>query len=521
MRCPFSPPHHTKLLIASWLIATFGFVAPSLGGPPDKIDVLIQFKQPPGPNEHALIRGHGGQLKRSFKIVPAVAASLPEKAVLALLKNPNVSVVELDAKVQSTDAELDAVWGVRRVNADIAHVLGHTGAGVKVAVIDSGIDYNHPDLAANYAGGYDFVNNDSDPMDDKGHGTHCAGTIAAVDDDAGVVGVAPNVRLYALKVLDSSGSGSWSDIIAAMDWCVQNGIQISSNSYGASGYPGSVVENAYINSYAAGVLHIASAGNNGNSTGTGDSVGYPGNFASVVAVGATNSSDSRASFSSTGPGVELAAPGANIRSTVPGGYANYNGTSMACPHVSGAAAVLLGVDPTLTNTDLRSLLVASAFDLGEPGRDAWFGHGLVDVAMALELLGDPAPQDPPAEDPPADEPPPEDPPAEEPPAQPVMMTVESIDYSTSGGRRKDRNLVIDVLVVDEFGVPVPDAAVSLNVSLGGSLFDTSTAVSGADGVARFSVRKARSGVWSSTVTSVVAVGLEWDTQYPENSYTKR
>ena len=510
MQTPPVAPRIAACLVAAFCLTTLSTVSFVNAGPPEKVDVLIQLKQPPGPNEHALVRGLGGNLKHSYKIVPAVAASIPPKAVAALLKNPNVSVVELDAQVHSTDAELDAVWGVRRVNADFAHLLGHTGAGVNVAVIDSGVDYNHPDLAPLYAGGYDFVNNDSDPMDDKGHGTHCAGTVAAVDDDAGVVGVAPNVRLYALKVLDASGNGSWSDILAAMDWCVQNKIQVTSNSYGSSSNPGSVVENAYLNSYAAGILHIASAGNNGSSSGTGDTVGYPGNYGSVVAVGATNSSDVRASFSSTGPGVELAAPGANIRSTVPGGYANYNGTSMACPHVSGAAAILLGVNPNLTNTEVRALLTASALDLGDAGVDAWYGHGLLDVAMALEMLGGSSPEEPPAEEPPA----------EEPPAGPIMMTVASIDYSGSGGKRRDRNLVIEVRVVDEFGMAVPNAVVDLEAFLDGNLFDRRTASTGSRGVAKFNVRKAPRGTWNSVIKSVVADGFEWDTKFPVNSYTK-
>jgi subtilisin len=506
-------PRTAASLAAAWCLTLLSAVSVVVAGPPEKLDVLIQFHHPPGPNEHALVRGLGGNLKHSYEIVPAVAASIPPKAVAALLKNPNVSVVELDAKVQSTDAELDSVWGVRRVNAEFAHLMGQTGAGVKVAVIDSGIDYTHPDLAPLYAGGYDFVNGDSDPLDDKGHGTHCAGTIAAVDDDAGVVGVAPNVQLYALKVLDSSGSGSWSDILAAMDWCVKNKIQVTSNSYGASGNPGSVVENAYLNSYAAGILHIASAGNNGNSAGTGDSVGYPGNYSCVVAVGATNSSDVRASFSSTGPGVELAAPGANIRSTVPGGYANYNGTSMACPHVTGAAAILLSANPNLTNADVRALLTASALDLGEAGVDDWYGHGLLDVAMALEMLGTTAPE-PPAEQPPAEEPP------ADPPSGLMMMTVASIDYYGSGGRKSDRNLVIEVFVVDEFGLAVPNAVVDLEAFVDGNLFDRGTASTGANGVAKFNVRKAPRGSWTSVVKSVAADGFEWDTQFPVNSYSK-
>ena len=116
---------------------------------------------------------------------------------------------------------------------------------MRVAVIDSGCDYTHPDLAPNYKGGWDFVNDDADPKDDFGHGTHVSGTVAARDDDEGVVGVAPVADLYCLKALNSNGSGAWSDIIAALQWAVGNGIQVSNNSYGSSLTPGGTVKAAF------------------------------------------------------------------------------------------------------------------------------------------------------------------------------------------------------------------------------------------------------------------------------------
>ena len=141
-------------------------------------------------------------------------------------------------RVVAVDLELDDSWGVKRIGAGPVHQQGLWGAGVTVAILDSGIDYTHPDLALNYAGGYDFVNDDDDPFDDNAHGTHVAGIVAARDDDAGVVGVAPYARLYALKVLDASGNGSFSDVIAAMQWAVDHGAQVTNNSYGSSEDPG-------------------------------------------------------------------------------------------------------------------------------------------------------------------------------------------------------------------------------------------------------------------------------------------
>ncbi len=371
-------------LLAGVMLATQAG-APAMAQAPERIDVLIGFDRAPGAAERAVVTGLGGRVKYSYTIVDAVAANIPAAAVSALLRNPRVVTVEADIEAHAIDAELDDSWGVKHIGAGVVHDGGNTGvddtgAAVKVAVIDTGIDYTHPDLNANYAGGWDFFNNDNDPMDDNGHGTHVAGTIAAEDDGAGVVGVAPEARIYALKVLNEKGSGYFSDIIAALQWAVDNGIQVTNNSYGSSRNPGTIVEAAFANSAAAGVLHIAAAGNSGKPSGKGNNVIYPARYASVVAVAATHSNDTRASFSSTGPDVELAAPGVGITSTVPGGvYASYSGTSMASPHVAGAAALVIAAGYVTTNTGVRQRLADTADDLGDAGLDNFYGHGLVNA----------------------------------------------------------------------------------------------------------------------------------------------
>ena len=237
---------------------------PAMGQQPEGVKVLIGFARQPGPAEEALVRAAGGRIKYTYHLVSTIAATVPQAAIDGLRRNPNVTTIELDGEVHAIDAELDNTWGVKRIGSGAVHDGGNKGGGVWVAIIDSGIDYTHPDLGANFAGGHDFVNDDTDPMDDNGHGTHVAGTVAAEDNDVGVVGVAPEAQLYALKVLSASGSGSWSDIIAALQWAVDNGIQVTNNSYGSSLNPGGTVEAAFDNSAAAGVLHVAAAGNSGN-----------------------------------------------------------------------------------------------------------------------------------------------------------------------------------------------------------------------------------------------------------------
>jgi subtilisin len=362
---------------------------------------LIGFDQHPGASEQALVRAFGGTVRHTYRLIPAIAATLPQKAVAALSSHPAVSVIEPDVAVYALD-EYDAAWGVKKINAKTVHAGGNLGAFanpiqtingsinsvVKVCVIDSGIDKDHPDLYPNYAGGYDFVNGDSDPADDNGHGTHVAGTIAAMANDLGVVGVAPQTKILAYKILGADGSGSFSDAIAAVERCQTDGGMITSNSYGSSQDPGSLVKAAFDNAAALGILHVAAAGN--ATLFSCNKVSYPAKYDSVIAVGATDSADKVASWSCRGPEVELAAPGVNIQSTYPDNtYATASGTSMATPHVSGLAALVFGCglvdlnhDGVVNNVDVRLRMQQTALDLGTAGRDSSYGYGRIQADLA-------------------------------------------------------------------------------------------------------------------------------------------
>jgi subtilisin family serine protease len=395
-------------------------VSPAMGQPVERTRVLIGFKSQPGPREQALVRGVGGTVKYTYHLVPAVAATLPEAAISHLLANPNVTRIEPDMQMRAMDIELANSWGVERIGAGTVHDGGNKGAGVKLAIIDSGINYNHPDLDGNYRGGDDFVDGDHDPMDVYGHGTHVAGTACAEDNDNGeldgpfgVVGVAPQCALYALRVLDDAGYGYASDLIQAMEWAVDNGIQVANLSLGWDLDPGETVKAAFDNAEAEGVVIVAAACNNGNRPGKGDNVCYPALYDSVIAVAATDSNDKRASFSSTGDQVELAAPGVSVFSTwnddtsyldpqpvchtEPGAvgdtqacYKYGSGTSMASPHVAGTAALILAAHPNWNNQQVRAQLQATADDLGAIGWDPLYGYGLVDAAEAAKGDAPPA-----------------------------------------------------------------------------------------------------------------------------------
>ncbi|MHC4165900.1 MAG: S8 family peptidase [Planctomycetota bacterium] len=369
-------------------------VLPSLAFSREKL-VVIGFKQKPSPSESEKVLVHRAKAKirRTYKLIPAVAASLPEEEIDKLRKNSKIAYVEEDAVYTAavdsgTFEELDNSWGVRHIFADVAHANGNRGMGVKVAVIDTGIDYTHEDLNGNYRGGYDFVFNDDDPFDDSfdSHGTYVAGIIAAEDDGAGIVGVAPEVDLYALKVLDGAGFGTVEWIIAGIDWAVQNGIDIVNLSI--EGPHRQALQDACDEAYNAGVLLVAAGG---NSLVDGGAAMYPAAYDSVIAVTATDSSDVPGLFSPIDEQMELAAPGVGILSTVAGGsYDSESGTSTAAAHVTGTAALYvlantedLSGDGLVNNEDVRLMLQLTATDLGEAGKDNIYGYGLVNAAGTL------------------------------------------------------------------------------------------------------------------------------------------
>lgn len=371
----------------------------AVAAPADKVDVIIAFNKLPGATEHGLVRGLGGSIKGSYRLVPAIAASVPSTAIQGLQHNPNVERVEADIAVTAfglgdeTLQEVKNAWGVDRLDASRVWSAGYDGSGVGIAICDTGSG-PHADLA-NQTGRFSCLSGTCVPTttaDGNGHGTHVAGSALAVLNASGVAGVAPGARLYSFQVLNSNGSGSFSSIIAALDYIVANnaslGIRVANFSLGANSDPGLTVRQAFDRANAAGILCVAAAGNSGTPPGKGDNVGYPGRYDSVLAVAATDKSDKRASFSSTGPAVDLAAPGVGINSTwLNGGYNSISGTSMATPHVSGAAALVFARHAAYINALplasrapwVASRLKSTATPLGST---TWFGSGLVNPVAA-------------------------------------------------------------------------------------------------------------------------------------------
>ncbi len=379
-----------------------GFSAWAQGNAPYAPDrVIIKFRSSTRTAERNAVLGDMRvKSRRALPLIRAEVVQLEgvrvEDALARYRDNPLVEYIEPDYEVHAflvpNDTRFPEMYALRNTG----QTGGTPGADIKatqawdlftgdpnllVGVIDTGIDYNHPDLANNAwtnpgevpgngvdddangfvddVHGYDFVNNDGDPFDDNGHGTHVSGTIAAEgNNNLGVVGVNWRAKIAGIKFLNASGSGSTSDAVLAVNYAVTIGCRLTSNSWGGGGFSQALLD-AINAAGAAGQLFVAAAGNSGQNTDVTPS--YPASYNTpfIISVAATDHNDNLASFSNYGAtSVDLAAPGVDILSLQPGGgYRLLSGTSMATPHVSGAVALAWGRFPALTNMQVKDLVL--------------------------------------------------------------------------------------------------------------------------------------------------------------------
>ncbi|MGQ9459710.1 MAG: S8 family peptidase [Candidatus Bathyarchaeaceae archaeon] len=289
-------------------------------------------------------------------------------------------IIETVATNPVNDPLAQHQWGWYRIKADEAYETGHHGSGVIVAVLDTGIDIDHPDLAANIIEGWNFVDNNDNVTDLDGHGTMVSGIIGAVANNGiGMAGVAPNVSIMPLKVLSESG-GSWINLNLAIRHAADNGARVIVMSLGGSRSPLSLITEAAIK-YARqkGCILVAAAGNENSSEPF-----YPAAYEEVIAVSAINQNDTKAWFSNYGSYVDFCAPGVDILSTwKDGDYVYGSGTSFATPFVAGVIALMLSEYPELSAEDVIETLRVQAEDLGEEGWDPYYGWGLVNAYYAV------------------------------------------------------------------------------------------------------------------------------------------
>lgn len=317
----------------------------------------------------------------------AVATDLPLPSVSLFVREIQDSkltrYIEPNVKFQScfmpNDPFWNLQWGSQKIAADWAWNTTIGNHEILVAVVDTGVDWNHPDLVANYVPlGYDWVNDDTDPMDDNSHGTHCAGIIAAMlNNSIGIAGMA-QVRIMAEKGLDRSGSGNEDDLANAIIHAVEQNASIISMSWSGN-FNNTLICEAIKFAYDSGVLLVASAGNSRS-----DIKSYPAAYDEVIAVSATDQQDRRAFFTNFGNWIELAAPGVQIYSTVlNNGYDYKSGTSMSCPYVVGATALVWSEFPNITRDQVRYHLRYTVDDLGDAGFDEYYGYGRINVTRAV------------------------------------------------------------------------------------------------------------------------------------------
>ncbi len=321
----------------------------------------------------------GCKVVREAKTLKALVCSKDAADSLGLQEDIQVFAVDTGANAQ--------------IRADMVQASGNTGAGRKVVILDTGYNYNHTELRSSYLGGKDFVNDDTDPMDDNGHGSHVAGIITGDGVNPGAKGVAPDTGIIAGKVLSASGGGYFSDVVAAIYWAVDSpfnadaiSMSIGTNPpYTYKGFCDNVLPDLTTAiKYATdkGVVVVVAAGNSG-----GAGVSVPGCISYSTTVGAVDSSDILASFSGKGNAVDITAPGVNILSSWLGtSYATASGTSMATPMVSGTVALIKSAHPTYTVAQTQNALFKTAKDLGKKGKDSSYGWGRVDAFGAVNYL---------------------------------------------------------------------------------------------------------------------------------------
>jgi serine protease len=329
-------------------------------------------------------------------LLQLITALLNETSVVKAEKNYIAHAVMVP-----NDPYYSYQWHMSRIGMENAWDES-TGAGVTVAIVDTGVKQSLADLAqTNFVSGYDFVNSDSDPTDDHGHGSHVCGTVAqSTNNSVGVTGIAYNCSIMPVKVLNASGSGTYTQIADGIYWAVDHGADIINMSLGGSS-SNSTLQNACNYAWNNGVVVVCAAGNSNSS-----SPFYPAAYTVCISVSAINSADGKASYSNYGSTIDICGPGGddvdrngdgyidgvlqNTFDSSGDGYFFYYGTSMASPHVAGVAALVWAINPSLTNAEVRNILETTAEDLGAAGWDQYFGNGLVDAyAACVEAGGEP------------------------------------------------------------------------------------------------------------------------------------
>jgi thermitase len=355
----------------------------------DSERVIVRFRPlVPWLFKDRLIKSYGTSISEQLRLPETFIVRVPERRAgelaARLRRNLLVEYAEPDYIAQATETPDDPLfsdqWGLAKIESPAAWDTTHGVAGVDIAIVDSGIEGSHPDLSSKITASVNCTISSSCPtvtaVDGNGHGTHVAGIASAITGNStGVAGTSWEGRLLSVKVLDDSGSGYYSWVANGIYWAADNGAEVINLSLGGR-YSSRTLRNAVDYAWSRGVVVVAAAGNTGSS-----SHNYPAYYSKAIAVAATDQSDQRASFSSYGFWVDVAAPGVSILSTYKGGYAYMSGTSMSTPHVAGLAGLLFGQHPGWSNSQVRNQIESTADAIS--GTGSYWAHGRINACSAV------------------------------------------------------------------------------------------------------------------------------------------
>jgi thermitase len=362
------------------------------------VEILVKFRPDAPASEIARLHAaHNATVAGVISGIEVTRVQVPPDQVDASIedyrRSPAVEFAEPNYEAQAldlfpNDPLFANQWGLTKIEAPQAWPLVTGGNPATIAIIDTGVDAGHPDLAGKVLAGYNFVKDNGQAGDDNGHGTRVAGIAAAVSDNGqGVASVAWQSKILPVKVLDRNGVGTYADVASGITWAADQGARVLNLSLGGGSYS-DTLKAAVDYAWAKDTVIVAAAGNNGSY------ILYPAAFANVVAVGATDELDNKAGFSSIGPELDVVAPGVNILSTArksDGTYASGSGTSFASPFVAGAAA-LLWTQGLSTNTEVVTRILSTTDNLGVCGWDSQTGWGRVDLYNILTNTLTPRPR---------------------------------------------------------------------------------------------------------------------------------
>ncbi|GAA3410124.1 S8 family peptidase [Paenibacillus hodogayensis] len=363
---------------------------------------IIHFRNKSAYGRFVAALGKAGELFpvkgaiQPISIIHAISCTL--KSGFPALRHPSIRFIEEDISIRVHFAQARPMqqaaalrhtgpsipWGVRQIKSPEAW-RETRGNRIRIGVIDTGVDYLHPDLRGRVSRGINLLNRSLLPTDDNGHGTHIAGTIAASNHDSGLVGVAPSAIIHPVKSFDHNGTAFVSDIVLGIDWCVRNRMHVINMSFGMKNRSKSL-HDAVRNANKAGIAVVASSGNEGKQS----AIDYPARFSQAISVGATAANKKIAPFSNRGKSIDLYAPGEKIKSTwLQHKYMELSGTSMATSHVSGVIALMLSVRPGLSPSEIKALLQKTSNPISGLKSRSHAKAGEIDAVRVLKHLSPP------------------------------------------------------------------------------------------------------------------------------------